>query len=505
MINWSKTKNKFGYSNLKGYRPKVIVECDSCGKESVYTVRIKSKIDNNQINWNCQKCISKSKNIRNKLKESTTKLWQNKEYRDKIIKNSRDRWLDENYKNKLSSNTNEFILKSNIVHNYIYDYSKVRYHNSKINVVIVCPVHGEFEQLPLNHLMGHGCPLCNRITKEEFISRSNIIHDYKYSYDNIDYINSSVKIYIECPIHGMFMKTPISHLNGHGCPKCAIKIPKAQNEIRSILNNLNVKLNDRAIIPPYEIDIFVPDYHIGIEHHGLYYHSYNRLETRDEKYKHYHKADICKRHNILLLQIFEDEWQYKNNIVKSIIKSKFNTNDRVFARKCIVSEINSKDFNLFCENNHIQGKLDTKIRLGLYHNNNLVCVMGFNKHKKYSYECTRFCNLLNVNTVGGASKLFNYFIKNYNPKSILSYADRRFSNGSLYYKLGFVLESITKPGYFYVKGNNRYTRHKFQKFKLKNKLIIYDDKLTEADNMFNNGYRRIWDAGHYKFIWYSSR
>ena len=118
---------------------------------------------------------------------------------------------------------NDFINKANLIHNNKYDYSKVEYVNSSTKVCIICPKHGEFWQTPRNHLIGQGCPLCNgtfKLTNQEFIEKANLIHNNKYDYSKVEYVNSSTKVCIICPKHGEFWQTPHHHLNGHGCSKC---------------------------------------------------------------------------------------------------------------------------------------------------------------------------------------------------------------------------------------------------------------------------------------------
>ena len=128
-------------------------------------------------------------------------------------------------------------------------------------------------------------------------------------------------------------------------------------------------------------------------------------------------------------------------------------------------------------------------------------------NKKYDYELIRFCNKSGFSVIGGASKLFNYFIKNYNtksPKSIITYANRRFSNGKIYETLGFKFLRKTEPNYFYFKKNTLtlLSRNQFQKHKLKDKLSLFDYNLSESENMFNNDYRRIYDCGNlvYEYV-----
>lgn len=499
MIDWDKTKIVFENFDINGYRPKVCIKCDNCGKESILTIRVKNKLKNNNIDWLCHKCIGK----RNSkiLSDKTKKLWKNENYRNKISSNSQKMWNIEEYRSKIVHSKDDFIIKSNKIHNHKYNYDKVKYINSFTNVTIICPIHGIFEQLPNNHLKGNGCPKCSYgiLTNEELIKRFNEIHENKYDYSNTVYINSYSKIKIRCPVHGEFEQIPTNHYNGNGCPKCSNIISKSHKEIIDFIN-LNKIINDRNVISPYELDIYLPDLKIAIEFHGLYYHSYSHMESKKERYKHYLKSDICNEIGIKLIQIFEDEWLFKDNIVKSILNSKFGVAERIFARKCEVVELSSSSFNEFCDFNHIQGRLNSNIKLGLIHDDKIVCVMGFNK-KKEIYECTRFCNVLNKTIVGGASRLFQNFLNKYNPRVVTTFADRRYSDGNLYKKLGFKLINVTKPGYFYVKNTNRYNRTLFQKHKLKNKLKCFDPKLSESINMFNNGFRRIWDAGHYKFIY----
>jgi hypothetical protein len=115
----------------------------------------------------------------------------------------------------------------------------------------------------------------------------------------------------------------------------------------------------------------------------------------------------------------------------------------------------------------------------------------------------RFCNKINSNVIGGANKLFNYFIKNYNQNNIpiISFADRRFFSGNLYEKLGFEFDKFTDPSYIYWKDNKILNRMSCQKHKLNKLLDIFNPNKTEYENMKDNGWRRVWDCGNSKFIW----
>ena len=185
-----------------------------------------------------------------------------------------------------------------------------------------------------------------------------------------------------------------------------------------------------------------------------------------------------------------------------MINNKLGLNKKIFARKCVIKEVDLNSSKLFLEENHIQGYTHSKIRLGLYLDDKIVSLMTFGKsrfNKKYEYELIRFCNLCNYNVIGGASKLLKYFIKKYKPKSIISYGNLRFCslNNNVYEKLGFSLIGKSSPNYFYF--DNTFilqSRNKYQKHKLSKLLPDFDENLSEADNMFKNGYRRIYDCGN---------
>ena len=119
--------------------------------------------------------------------------------------------------------------------------------------------------------------------------------------------------------------------------------------------------------------------------------------------------------------------------------------------------------------------------------------------KRHEWEMLRFCTKLNTRVVGAAGKLLRHFEKNLWPKSLVTYADRRWSQGGLYNVLGFDFVENSPPGYFYVKGCRRYSRVKFQKHKLNDQLESFDPSKTEVQNMKDNGYFRVFDCGNMVF------
>ena len=133
--------------------------------------------------------------------------------------------------------TEQFIKEANTIHSNKYNYSKVIYTNAHTKVCIICPEHGEFWQTPDNHLHGKGCPKCkfdaltnkNRKSKKQFIIDAKLIHDNKYDYSKVKYVNTNTKVCIICPEHGEFWQTPANHLKNHGCPQCAFEKNKDVN------------------------------------------------------------------------------------------------------------------------------------------------------------------------------------------------------------------------------------------------------------------------------------
>lgn len=296
---------------------------------------------------------------------------------------------------------------------------------------------------------------------------------------------------------------------GEKCQNCFPRKTQYQSsyekEIIAFLNSeitTNIVKNSRQLISPYEIDIFLPENKLAIEFDGLWYHSEQGPNSINSCY-HLNKTNECEKKNIRLIHIFEDEWIFKQDIVKERLKYIFgNDKEKIYARKCEIKEISAQEKNKFLDNFHIQGKDISSINLGLYYNDILVSVMTFSKgniakgskSKDGVWELNRFCSDYNYHVVGGAGKLLKHFQRNYKWIKIFSYADRRWSNGNLYYKLGFDLYSITRPNYWYVKGIQRIHRFNLRKRP--------DEPKDIPEWVLRNkeGYYRIWDCGNLKFL-----
>ena len=163
----------------------------------------------------------------------------------------------------------------------------------------------------------------------------------------------------------------------------------------------------------------------------------------------------------------------------------------------------SKDSFEFQNMNHIQGSVKSKVNVGLYDGEELVSLMTFSHsrfNKNVEWELVRFCNKLGCHIPGSAGKMLKWFERNYHPKSIVSYADRRWSRGNLYEKLGFALDGISPPNYWYIVDGELESRVKYQKHKLKSLLENYDESKSEVQNMKDNGYNRIFDCGNLVYV-----
>lgn len=235
----------------------------------------------------------------------------------------------------------------------------------------------------------------------------------------------------------------------------------------------------------YEIDIFIKELNLGFEFNGLWWHSDN---FKDKNY-HLDKTIYFNERGIRIIHIWEDEWIHKNNILKSQIKNILKrTDNRIYSRKCYIKEVDYRTAKLFLNNNHIQGNVNSVLKLGLYHGDILVSIMTFDhfegrkKMNNNEWNLNRFCNILNHNIIGSASKLLNFFIKNYKPERIISYADRTWSSGDLYEKLEFKRVFESRPDYKY----------------LINGIRVHKSRYKKNESLMNK-FNKVWDCGKIKF------
>jgi len=275
---------------------------------------------------------------------------------------------------------------------------------------------------------------------------------------------------------------------------------RAEKEIVEFLkSNINneILLNVRNIIPPKELDIYLPELKLSIEYCGLFYHNDAHLF----KSYHYDKLKQCNSLGIRLITIFEDEWLLKQNIVKDkLLHILHNTNQHnIPARKCKVVSLTTIEKNNFLNAYHIQGSGSGSINYGLLYNEELIAAITFIKKQNGIYELNRYATSCNV--PGGFSKLLSHFEKNNTYSQIITYADLRWSEGKLYEKIGFTKIHTTGPIYEYIIKGVRVHRSLYARKHLPKKLgDKFDPNLTEFENMDNAKIGRIWNCGLIKYI-----
>lgn len=289
------------------------------------------------------------------------------------------------------------------------------------------------------------------------------------------------------------------------CMTCHPHGSMAEIEVKDFIKALGIEIveNSRQIIPPLEIDIYIPSHDVAIEYCGNYWHS-----EKNGKDKHYHQNKLfrCHEKGIRLITLFSDTWENKREIVESRLRTILGINSKsIYARRCRIELLDSRTSNIFLDNNHIQGGCKAPINLGLTFQGEIVSVMSFSKSRfeKARCELVRFASKMNLHVPGGASKLLAFAVKNKLIEfPLVTYSDNQWGFSESYTAIGFTKISSGTPGYCYInlyKDQERLNRLQFQKHRLHGKLKVFDPAMTEYENMLVNGYDRIWDCGHSKF------
>jgi hypothetical protein len=534
----------------KGSRKKVAVICDYCNKESITTLKqYFLNISNGDKYACCQKCGSmKSKetllerygvthhmkldevkeNVKNTnlRKYGVEYLQQSDEFKNKSKETLLNKYgvdhisKSEIYKDKfkktcLINHGVEYPMMSDKIRNKSKTTSLKKYkvdNPAKSNIV-----KGKVKETNLkkygnvNYLKTEDYKHKNKITLNKKWNSDNIMKSDTFRYGKfsiskdkgyIKYLGDRHSL-MECDnghhfkIHiDNFIKRKISEI-----PVCTICNPIGDTksfkeiEIFDYINSVYSGEIIQSYRDGYEIDIYLPELNLGFEFNGLYFHS----EKFKDKNYHINKTDYFKDRGVRIIHIWEDDWIHRNNIIKSQINNWLGISNKLWARKCEVKIIkNNKHVSNFLNNNHIQGNGRSSVKIGLFYNKEIVSIMTFNhlegrnKMSSNHWNINRFCNKKDVSVIGGASKILKYFIKEYSPNRIISYADNDWSNGNMYNKLGFSISKTPKPDYKYIVGGKRIHKSNFKKSKLKTNL-------TENKHMKNMNVLRIWDCGKIKF------
>lgn len=409
--------------------------------------------------------------------------------------------------------TEEFIERAKAKHGDRYSYERCEYVNARTPVTVTCHVHGDFEQNANDHRTGYGCPKCGgtgRLNTREVIERFKLVHGEKYDYSRVQYVRATQKVDIICPVHGVFEQIAHSHMDGNGCPACRIDLlrdaysysnddflrkaklahdyPKGETELFDFVKSIapDAVQSDRDIIAPQEVDILVPSAKVAFEFNGIYWHS--------EKYRgkayHMEKRKAVEAAGYRLISVREDLWNERRAQVEAIIRNALcASQERVYARKCTIVEIDVVTASTFMQQHHVQGHRNATHYYGLTHDDSLVGVMTVTQWKKKDeWEIVRYATACNV--VGGLSKLWKHICGAHQITNAYSYVDRDLFTGSSYYHGGFHYSS-TSVGFRIVVGKTTESRQKWNK---------PPEGMTQSEWYEEEGVSRIYDSGQDKLV-----
>lgn len=416
-------------------------------------------------------------------------------------------------KNVLAKRPEKLIEIKELVENKGYKLISTEYHGQTGPLILMCEKHGEWETRWGDLKNDHWCKRC-AASAVAITQRVNIetikktLEKIGYTLISTEYTGNKNPLMVLCPKHGEF-KTRWNQIDqGQKCPKCTKNYSKPHEEMVNFVKSIysgTIIINDRTILhtegerktKALELDIWLPELKIGIEHDGLRWHS-KRIKDNPDK-ENLIKLKKIKEKNIVFLAFFEDEWANKRSIVESIIKNKMGLITRkIHARKTEFIEITNKEAKEFLINNHIDGHVKCNKAFGLKHEGELVMCMTFRKTFRGEHELARMATLIDHVVVGGASKM----LKNA-PKPLVSYSNNRFSNGGVYVELGF--KEITEtfdPSYWYTDFRKRVFRTSCMKIK---DLPGTEESQAKAGAFSKHfGHTRsvykIYDYGHRKWL-----
>lgn len=320
--------------------------------------------------------------------------------------------------------------------------------------------------------------------------------DYRLMY-NIEWWNDN---YIPCvtSIRALAQKFGVRPSNlGRIAAKLGVEIVQPMRSAREmelaefVASMAEIRVSDRTIIAPYELDIYAPEHNFAIEVNGSYWHSEEYLPAD----YHVRKTEMCAEKGITLLHV----WDYDDlEKIKGMILSKLGRTKRIFARKCRVGYVDRKEAIKFFNDNHIQGNVHAPVYIGLYDGDRVVMCASFGKPRfdnNHSWELLRMASISGTTVVGGVSRLLKYFFRAYEG-GLVSYSDISRGFNSSLEKAGMVRTHISKPGFVWTDGESHLKRYKTQKHKLSALLCdFFNPDMTEKENMERAGYSRLFDCG----------
>lgn len=305
-----------------------------------------------------------------------------------------------------------------------------------------------------------------RLTEEEVKERLDARSDFtfpSFSYD--DYMSRQhQKIKCKCVKCGMTSRKTLQALDrGSLCFRCyPFIVSKGELEMGDFISeHVEVIRNDRQVIAPYELDVFVPGMNLAFEYHGLYWHM-DRGHKGFDKELHQKKMKLCEEKGIQLVQFFSLDWEEKQELVKSMILSRLGKTEHCIGARTLVLDqnVSPSEAKTFFEENHLSGHVKAKTYMALRDKEGQIAQAislrePFHRKWKDSMEIARFATRKNTQVSGGFSRLLKAVeasVKAEGKKSILSYADLMHGTGSVYERAGFENLGMTALNFWWTDG-----------------------------------------------------
>jgi hypothetical protein len=502
----------------KGFNKYCSRKCTMSDKE-IINKRNKKSLKTNLERWGVDNPM-KVDEIKNKVKKTNLERWgvehytQTDEYKDRIIEKNQEKWGVDWYQQ-----SDEFKNKS--IKSYLERYGETHHMKNKKFLEKVKEENinrwgvdnftktKSFKKIMYEYYKSVDFIENINIQKEfRKIKEMEFYNNYNKNYSLIEIVDDNLTL--SCPDcnKNFNINKQLYYLRNKNNQVCCTICNKTNGSNTSFEEKELLKfikeVYDGEIVEnyknKYEIDIYLPELKLGFEFNGLWYHS--------EKYKeasyHQNKTFYFNKIDIKIFHIWEDDWIYKKDIIKSMIKYKINKTDiKIGARQCYIKEIDNNTSKKFLNDNHLQGYVKSSIKIGLFYKNELVSLitLGRSRNKSKETEILRFCNKINTSVNGSFTKLLKHFTNNYEFNKLITYADISHSDGNLYLKNGFKYDKITDIGYYWCNNGLKYNRFRFRKDKLLKEG--YNPNKTEKEIMHERGYYRLYNCGNYKFIYYS--
>ena len=382
-------------------------------------------------------------------------------------------------------------------------------HTSK-KVWWVCDKGHEWEASPNTRSSGHGCPYCSGLKSTKGLSDLISTHpelEKSWAPTNTKSMSevsrgSEYRAKWVCE-KGHEWESFIFNRVRSGCPKCVKRVSSQELEISTFLQLHGISPDDillstRKIIPPKELDIYLPSHNLAIEFNGLYWHSEESGKASDY---HLSKHVACAERGIQLLIIWEDDWRDRRPIVERMLKEKLGISDepRVAARKTKVVPLTRQEIAPFMQMYHIQGAASGSYYLGLKEKgaDNLVAAMILTRRGD-TLTLDRYATSCNV--PGGHSKLIAYVQREIPFSSLITFADLCISDGALYEKTGWTRDTTLAPDYRYVYNGERVHKFNFRKKRFRDSPdLLWEEGLTERQLAELNGLQKVWDCGKIRY------